>query len=93
MLDLSTLSVEHIKFQGISTCHLQYLMTKKNCILKHVYIYTARYDIYIIFFNSLWTGPCQPQVCPKQMPSVNTNAIQKPRGSPPPLPLPSASLK
>lgn len=89
MLDLSTLSVEHIKFPLISTCHLQYLMTKKTCILKHVYIYinTARYSIYIyIYYFSIHSGlPCQPQVCPKQMPSVNTFKRHPglPRGFPP----------
>ena len=74
MLDLSTLSVEHIKFQGISTCHLQYLMTKTNCILKllNIYIYTRHGIMYIYIyyiFQFTLELPCQPQVCPQ------TNAI------------------
>lgn len=60
---------------------------QKNCILKHVYIYinTARYSIYIYYFSIHSGLPCQPQVCPKQMPSVNTFKRHPglPRGFPP----------
>ena len=83
MLDLSTLSVEHIKFPLISTCHLQYLMTKKTCILKHVYIYinTARYSIYIYYFSIHSGLPCQP---PKFVPNKCHLSTQTPSENPEP---------